>query len=240
MNSIEQKMWKIINEASLTGGPAGSTGLTDIGDAWPDGIYTRYGERRFVGPGAMPRGMKQLVAPASDSIYGGEGSLRPMGLPRTKVTPEYLKSGEVIDPHKDIRSDEPPLSPKMRLYGRRAFGKPSEYIIPHESANFVTTGGPEGEDILIKPTTPPEGSIRTGGSEEGAIEPTPEPGSMALGSKSGYRQVQKGGLNLVRGTKGSVNKMYIDKMLGKYNSKREGIKESPTAKLVNLLPKGVK
>ncbi len=63
---------------------------------------------------------------------------------------------------------------------------------------------------------------------------------MALGSKSGYRQVQKGGLNLVRGTKGSVNKMYIDKMLGKYNSKREGIKESPTAKLVNLLPKGVK
>ena len=43
MNIIEQKLWKIINEGSQTGG--GGTGMTDIGDAWPDGIYTRYGER---------------------------------------------------------------------------------------------------------------------------------------------------------------------------------------------------
>ena len=101
MNILEQKMWKMINEGSYSGG--GGTGLTNIGDAWPDGIYTRYGERRFIGPGAMPRGMKQLVAPASDSIYGGDGSLRPMGLPRTKITPEYLKT--------------PTLSLHRHLYG---------------------------------------------------------------------------------------------------------------------------
>jgi hypothetical protein len=69
-----------------------------------------------------------------------------------------------------------------------------------------------------KPPTPPEGSIRTGGSEEGAIDPTPEPGSKELGSKSGYRQVQKGGRNVIK----DLDKMYILKMLGHYDPKKEG------------------
>ena len=106
----------------------------------------------------------------------------------------------------------------MRLYGRRAFGKSNHYTIPEESANYITTGGPEGEDILKKPTTPPEGSIRQGGSEEGAIDPTPEPGSKELGSKTGYRQVQKGGRNIIK----DLDKMYVLKMLGQYDSKKEG------------------
>ena len=46
----------------------------NTGDAWPDGLFTKYGERRLITPGGMPRGMKQLVAPAADSIYGGDGS----------------------------------------------------------------------------------------------------------------------------------------------------------------------
>ena len=48
----------------------------NTGDAWPDGLFTKYGERRLITPGGMPRGMKQLVAPAADSIYGGDGSQR--------------------------------------------------------------------------------------------------------------------------------------------------------------------
>ena len=51
------------------------TGL-NTGDAWPDGIFTKYGETRLMGPGGMPRGMKQLVAPAADSVYGGDGTKR--------------------------------------------------------------------------------------------------------------------------------------------------------------------
>ena len=137
-------------------------------------------------------------------------------LKRTKITPEYLKSDQVLDPHKDIRSDEPPLHPKMRLYGRRAFGLSSQYTIPQETANYITTGGPEGEDILKKPTTPPEGSIRQGGAPEGQIEPTPEPGSKNLGSTTGYRQVQKGGKNIIK----DLDKMYVLKMLGHYDSKK--------------------
>ena len=231
VNKIEQKMYKLIREVSVT--TAGGSAGIQHGDAWPDGIYTRHGERRIMGPGAMPRGMIQVVVPAADSIYGGDESLtqedRPYGglqsamdrdgtLKRTKITPEYLNSDQVLDPHKDIRSDEPPLHPKMRLYGRRAFGKSNHYTIPEESANYVTTGGPEGKDILKKPTTPPEGSIRTGGSEEGAIDPTPEPGSKELGSLTGYRQVQKGGRNVIK----DLDKMYILKMLGHYDPKKEG------------------
>jgi hypothetical protein len=231
VNIIEQKMYKLIKEVSFT--TVGRGGGIQHGDAWPDGIYTRHGERRIMGPGAMPRGMTQVVVPAADSIYGGDESLtqedRPYGglqtamdrdgtLKRTKITPEYLNSDEVLDPHKDIRSDEPPLHPKMRLYGRRAFGKSNHYTIPEESANYITTGGPEGEDILKKPTTPPEGSIRTGGSSEGEITPTPEPGSKELGSTSGYRQVQKGGKNIMK----DLDKLYILKMLGHYDSKKEG------------------
>ena len=229
VNIIEQKMYKLIREVS---GTNVGTGL-NIGDAWPDGLFTKYGEKRIITPAGMPRGMVQVVVPAADSIYGGDESLtqedRPYGglqsamdrdgtLKRTKITPEYLKSDEVLDPHKHIRSDEPPLHPKMRLYGRRAFGKSNHYTIPEESANYITTGGPEGEDILKKPTTPPEGSIRQGGSSEGEITPTPEPGSKELGSTTGYRQVQKGGKNIIK----DLDKMYVLKMLGQYDSKKEG------------------
>mgnify|MGYP001405944320 FL=1 len=48
----------------------------NTGDAWPDGLFTKYGERRLITPAGMPRGMKQLVAPAADSIYGGDGTQR--------------------------------------------------------------------------------------------------------------------------------------------------------------------
>ena len=210
-NNYETRMYKLVNEIS---GTTVGSGLNH-GDAWPDGIYTRYGERRFIGPAAMPRGMKQLVAPASDSIYGGDGSLReePKFLTRTKVTPEYTKSDEVIDPHKHIRSDEPPLHPKQRLFGRRPFGYSPEYIIPKESANFSHTA----KNILVKPTTPPEGSIRTGGSTEGEITPTPEPGSKELGSSTGYRQVQKGGQSVIH----DLDPLYIMKMMGKYDPTKE-------------------
>ena len=229
ISKFETQMYKLIQEASYT--TVGRGGGIQHGDAWPDGIYTRHGERRIMGPGAMPRGMKQVVVPAADSIYGGDESLthedRPYSglqsamdrdgtLKRTKITPEYLKSDQVLDPHKYIRSDEPPLHPKMRLYGRRAFGLSSQYTIPQETANYITTGGPEGEDILKKPTTPPEGSIRQGGAPEGQIEPTPEPGSKNLGSTTGYRQVQKGGKNIIK----DLDKMYVLKMLGHYDSKK--------------------
>ena len=50
------------------------------------------------------------------------------------------------------------------------------------------------------------------------IAHTPEPGSKALGSKSGYRQVQKGGESVLH----DLDKLYIDKMLGKYNPLKEG------------------
>jgi len=206
---LKQELIKELSSTTITG-----RGL-DHGDSWPDGIYTRYGERKIMGPAAMPRGMKQIVAPASDSIYGGDGSLReePTFVTRTKITPEYINSGHVLDPHKHIRSDEPPLHPKMRIFGRRAFGQSSEYIIPEESANFSHTT----KNILVKPTTPPEGSIRTGGSAEGQIEPTPEPGSKELGSKTGYRQVQKGGKSVTH----DLDPLYILKMMGKYDPKRE-------------------
>ena len=55
----------------------GNGGGIAHGDSWPDGIFTRYGERRIIGPAAMPRGMKQIVAPASDAVYGGDGSKIP-------------------------------------------------------------------------------------------------------------------------------------------------------------------
>ena len=49
----------------------------------------------------------------------------------------------------------------------------------------------------------------------GGIPSTPEPGST---SKSGYRQLQKGGKNILR----DLDKMYILKMLGHYDPKKEG------------------
>ena len=103
------------------------------------------------------------------------------------------------------------MAPKQRVFGRRPFGVKPDYIIPRESSNFVTSD----ENLLIKPTTPPEGS------ESGGIPATREPGST---SKSGYRQLQKGGENLVQGK--GIDKMYIYKMLGHYDAKREGLSEN--------------
>ena len=191
----------------------------NTGDAWPDGLFTKYGEKRIMGPGGMPRGMKQIVAPAADSVYGGDGTARPKMamerdgvLKKTKITPEYVKSNAVIDPH-ELRDDTPPLAPKQRVFGRRPFGEKPDYIIPRESSNFVTSDS----DLLVRPTTPPEGS------ESGGIPATPEQGSIELGSKSGYKQVQKGGENLVQGK--GIDKMYVYKMLGHYDPKREGLTE---------------
>ena len=194
-------------------------GGLNTGDAWPDGIFTKYGERRQITPAGMPRGMVQVVAPAADSVYGGDGSQIPepdLGggtFKRTKITPEYIKSNQVIDPH-ELRDDTPPLAPKQRVYGRRAFGKSPDYTIPRESADFVFTGDANDKDILVKPSTPPEGS------------------------KSGYRQVQKGGESVLH----DLDKLYIDKMLGKYDPKKEGISEGslPTKVKQVKKTKGVK
>ena len=191
----------------------------NTGDAWPDGLFTKYGERRLITPAGMPRGMKQLVAPAADSIYGGDGTQREKmdmekngTMKKTKITPEYVKSNEVIDPH-ELRDDTPPLAPNQRVYGRRAFGKSPNYTIPRESANFVTSA----ENVLVRPTTPPEGT------ESGGIPATPEPNSQSAGSRSGYKQLQKGGENLIQGK--DLDKMYIYKMLGQYDPKKEGLRE---------------
>ena len=196
MIKLKKILKKVLRE--FTGTNVG-TGL-NIGDSWPDGLFTKYGEKRRITPGGMPRGMVQLEAPAADSPYGGDGSQREMPpfVKRTKITPEYLKSQEVLNPH-DLRDDTPPLNPKQRVYGRRPFGKSPDYIIPRESADFVTST----KNQLVRPTTPPEGS------ESGGIEATPEKGSKKAGSKSGYKQLQKGGENLVKG----IDKLYIYKML---------------------------
>ena len=211
--TFHSKFEKELMEVSLTTYGGG----LNTGDAWPDGIFTKYGERRQITPAGMPRGMVQVVAPAADSVYGGDGSQIPepdLGggtFKRTKITPEYIKSNQVIDPH-ELRDDTPPLAPKQRVYGRRAFGKSPDYTIPRESADFVFTGDANDKDILVKPSTPPEGS------KSGGIPSTPEPGSKALGSKSGYRQVQKGGVSILH----DLDKLYIDKMLGKYDPLKEG------------------
>ena len=125
-------------------------------------------------------------------------------LKRTKITPEYINSNEVIDPH-ELRDDTPPLAPKQRIYGRRGFGKSPDYTIPKETHNYIDTA----DNILVKPNTPPEGS------KSGGIPATPEPNST---SKSGYRQLQKGGKNLK-----DLDKMYVYKMLGQYDAKKNGV-----------------
>ena len=200
-------MYKLIREVS---GTTVGTGL-NTGDAWPDGIFTKYGEKRSIGPAGMPRGLVQVVVPAGDSVYGGDGSKREstqmekLGtLKRTKITPEYIKSNAVINPH-ELRDDTPPLAPKQRVFGRRAFGTSPDYIIPKETHNYIDTA----EDILTKPTSPPEGT------KSGGISATPEPGST---SKSGYRQLQKGGKNIMK----DLDKLYMVKMLGHYDAKKEG------------------
>ena len=156
-------MNKII-ESTVTGTGGSGTGIV-TGDAWPDGLYTKRGERRYVGPASLTRGMTQVDFPASDNIYGG---------PDSQNNERRAK--------RDAGNDTPPLSPKQRMYGIHGFHRKQEYTIPPESANFHSTA-----ETLIKPTTPPEGS------ESGGIPATPEPGSKSMGSSSGYRQAQKGG-----------------------------------------------
>ena len=213
VNKIEQKMYKLIREVSVT--TAGGSAGIQHGDAWPDGIFTKYGEKRIITPASMPRGMVQVVVPAADSVYGGDGSKIPVPdlgggtFKRTKITPEYIKSQEVLDPH-ELRDDTPPLAPKQRVFGRRAFGTSPDYIIPKESANFAYTT----KNALLQPTTPPEGTVR------GDIPMTNEPGSIEAGG-TGYRQLQKGGESVING----LDPLYILKMMGKYSAKKEGLKE---------------
>jgi len=226
VNIFEQGLWKIIKEASNSGG--GGTGLTNVGDAWPDGLYTKRGERRYVGPAALTRGMTQVDFPASDNIYGGKDSQnneRRAARDAGKLY-KYLSDPDGHSEVKanELRDDTPPLSPKQRMYGIHGFHRKQEYTIPPESANFHSTA-----ETLIKPTTPPEGS------ESGGIPATPEPGSKEMGSASGYRQAQKGGESIFAGNK---------KLWGKWEDHRIGKKvagrEWKGNKLVDLLPKGVK
>ena len=66
-------------------------GGLNTGDAWPDGLFTKYGERRYITAAGMPRGMVQVVAPAADSIYGGDGTkaFKASGDNVGNVTTEY-------------------------------------------------------------------------------------------------------------------------------------------------------
>ena len=226
MNILEQKMWNLINEASPTGTDSGLGVIT--GDAWPDGLYTKRGERRYVGPASLTRGMQQVDFPASDNVYGGPDSLNNERRARRDAGKLYKYLSDP-DGHSEIKSDElrddtPPLSPKQRMYGIHGFHRKQEYTIPPESANFHSTS-----ETLIKPTTPPEGSV------SGGIPATPEPGSKEMGSASGYRQAQKGGESIFAGNK---------KLWGKWEDHRIGSKvdgrEWKGGKLVDLLPKGVK
>ena len=226
MNILEQKMWNLINEASPTGTDSGLGIIT--GDAWPDGLYTKRGERKYIGPASLTRGMQQIDFPASDNIYGGPDSLNNERRARRDAGKLYRYLSDP-DGHSEIkanelRDDTPPLSPKQRMYGIHGFHRKQEYTIPPESANFYSTS-----ETLIKPTTPPEGSI------SGGIPATPEPGSKEMGSASGYRQAQKGGERVF-----SSNK----KLWGKWEDHRIGSKvdgrEWKGGKLVDLLPKGVK
>ena len=226
MNIIEQKLWKIIKEGSYSGG--GGTGLTNIGDAWPDGLYTKRGERKYIGPASLTRGMQQVDFPASDNVYGGPDSLNNERRARRDAGKlyKYLSDPDGNSEIKadELRDDTPPLSPKQRMYGIHGFHRKQEYTIPPESANFHSTS-----ETLIKPTTPPEGT------KSGGIPATPEPGSKEMGSASGYRQAQKGGESIFAGNK---------KLWGKWEDHRIGSKvdgrEWKGGKLIDLLPKGVK
>ena len=84
-----------------------------------------------------------------------------------------------------------------------------KYVINPLNNKKINTNTSEAKNILTKPTTPPEGS------KSGGIPATPEPGST---SKSGYRQLQKGGKNLK-----DLDKMYVYKMLGQYDAKKNGV-----------------
>ena len=123
-----------------------------------------------------------------------------------------------------MRDDTPPLSPKQRMYGIHGFHRKQEYTIPPQTANFVTTS-----QTLIKPTTPPEGTV------SGGVPATPEPGSKEMGSASGYRQAQQGGESVFAGNKKLWNKWKDHRIMGAVKGR-----EWKGGKLVDLLPKGVK
>jgi len=201
---LKRELIKELSTTTVTG-----RGL-DHGDSWPDGLFTKYGERRVMTQAGMPRGMEQLTFPASDSVYGGAGSLRetPGGdngiFKRSEVNAKNKKIQYVIDP-KELRDDTPPLAPKQRVFGRRQHPYSPDYIIPKESANFAYIA----KDVLIPPQTPPEGSV------SGEIPLTPEPGGVEVGG-TGYRQLQKGGEGI-----SDVDPLYILKMMGKYDPKKE-------------------
>ncbi|MBC8428265.1 hypothetical protein H8D04_00135 [bacterium] len=226
MNKFEKKMLKLINEASPTGTSGQSLGI-NTGDAWPDGLYTKRGERRGVTPASLTRGMTQIDFPASDNIYGGKGSLN--NLKRAErdkaMVYRYLSGPEEYASimASELRDDTPPLAPKQRLYGIHGFHRKQEYTIPPETHNFHSTA-----ETLIKPTTAPEGT------KSGGIQNTPEPGSVSGGGK-GYRQSQKGGQSIFAKN---------EKLWGKWEDHRIGgridSREWKGNKLVDLLPKGKK
>ena len=62
--------------------------------------------------------MVQIDVPKRDVVYGGDGGRKT--ITQSKMNPENKKKMVVIDPH-ELRDDTPPLSPKQRIYGRRAF-----------------------------------------------------------------------------------------------------------------------
>ncbi len=227
MNILEQKLWNLINEATPTGDHSAGLGII-TGDAWPDGLYTKRGERRYVGPASLSRGMTQVDFPASDNIYGGPDSQNNERRAKRDAGKLYKYLSDP-DGHSEIkanelRDDTPPLSPKQRMYGIHGFHRKQEYTIPPETANFYSTS-----ETLVKPTTPPEGT------KSGGIPATPEPGSKEMGSSSGYRQAQKGGESIFAGNKRLWGK-WEDHRIGKKVSGREW----KGNKLVDLLPKGVK
>jgi hypothetical protein len=227
VNILEQKLWNLINEATPTGDHSAGLGII-TGDAWPDGLYTKRGERRYVGPASLSRGMTQVDFPASDNIYGGPDSQNNERRAKRDAGKLYKYLSDP-DGHSEIkanelRDDTPPLSPKQRMYGIHGFHRKQEYTIPPETANFYSTS-----ETLVKPTTPPEGT------KSGGIPATPEPGSKEMGSSSGYRQAQKGGESIFAGNKRLWGK-WEDHRIGKKVSGREW----KGNKLVDLLPKGVK
>ena len=223
MNKLEQKLWKLIKEASPTGTTQGS-GIT-TGDAWPDGLFTKRGERRYIGPASLTRGMQQVDFPASDNIYGGPDSLNNARRAQRDAGKlyKYLSDPDGNSEVKanELRDDTPPLSPKQRVYGIHGFHRKQEYTIPPETANFYSTS-----NTLIKPTTPPEGT------ESGGVPATPEPGNP---SPSGYRQVNPSGEKVFANNKKLWNKWKDHRIMGKVKGR-----EWKGSKLVDLLPKGAK
>ena len=228
MNIFDQGLWKIINEASPTGTAGQSSLGIATGDAWPDGLYTKRGERRYVGPASLTRGMTQVDFPAADNIYGGPDSQNNERRAKRDAGKlyKYLSDPDGNSEVKadELRDDTPPLSPKQRMYGIHGFHRKQEYTIPPESANFHSTS-----QTLIKPTTPPEGSV------SGGIPATPEPGSKEMGSASGYRRAQKGGESVF-----AQNKTLWGKWEDHRISSKVVGREWKGGKLVDLLPKGVK